>query len=304
MANNLAAFNAQAWSKRLVQKLDQVNVLLPLINRDYEGDLENMGDTVKVRTPGSITMGAYTKGGSITYQDLTPVVESFTVSDSQYFAFLVDDIDRAQNDLSAMDIYMKRAVVAINNLIEAKIASKYSSAASSNQVTGGAGAAITADSSTSLTTGIYSLICSLNEKLSKNNVPEEGRWLIVHPAIRTLLLNDTSHFIRSSDLGDYVVRSGRLSADGAPMKAADNRNFIGVMQGFDVFMRSTPVTDGTNNYVVAGNRESITYAGVINQIEALRLQSTFANAVRGLVLHDATVFAENAKTLGYIKVTN
>jgi hypothetical protein len=38
MANDLSAFNAQAWSKRLVTKLDQINVMLPLINRDYEGE--------------------------------------------------------------------------------------------------------------------------------------------------------------------------------------------------------------------------------------------------------------------------
>lgn len=303
MANDLSAFNAQAWSKRLVTKLDQINVMLRLINRDWEGDLQNVGDTVKVRTPGSVTMGAYTKNGTITYQDLTPTQESFTVSDAQYFAFKVDDIDRAQNDLNAMDIYSRRALVAISNLVETKILSKYSSTASANQVTGAAGAALTLDSGTG-NTGVYYVISKLSEVLDNANVPEQGRWLKVHPAIKTLLFNDTAHFIRASDLGDAIVMSGRFDSAGNGTPANKAPGFIGQILGFDVYASSVKVTDGTNNYLLAGDRDAITYAGVINEIEALRLQTTFANAIRGLVLHDAAVFAENSKRLAYVKCTN
>lgn len=305
MANDLSAFNATAWSKRIVQKLDQRNVMLQLINKDYEGELQDHGDTVYIRTPGNVSMSTYTKNSTtISYQDLAPTKEPFTVSDASYFAFKVDDVDKAQNDLSAMDMYTKRAVVAINNAIDAKIKSKYTSAATSNKITGASSAAITLTSDTSATTGVYGRIAALAEAFSTNSVPEDGRWLVVHPTIRTLLWNDTSHFIRSSDLGDYVVKSGRLSQDGSPMGVAANNGFIGTILGFDVFMTATPITDGSSNYILGGTRDAITYAGVINQIEALRLQTSFANAVRGLLLHDAVTLAEYSKELGYIKCTN
>jgi len=298
VANNLAAFNAQTWSKKLVQKLNQTNVMMGLINRDWEGDLQNVGDTVQIRTFGSVAMGAYTKGGTISYQDLAPTKEAFTVSDAQYFAFVVDDVDAAQNDINALNGYTGRAMVAINNLVEAKILSKYTSTATANKITGASNAAITLDSGTT-STGVYYNISKLAEALSAANVPEEGRWLKVHPAIRTLLVNDTAHFIRASDMGDSIVKTGR---PGATAQTAPG--FIGNVLGFDVYMSSVKITDGSSNYILAGNRDSITYAGVIRKMEALRLQTTFGDAVRGLVLHDATVLAEYANTLAYVKCTN
>src|SRR5580698_9035275 len=127
MANNLAAFNSEAWSERLVTKLDQINVMLPLVNRNWEGDLRQ-NKTVWVRTAGNISMGSYSRGATISYQDLTPTNESFTVNDGEYFAFEVDDLDKAQSDVNAMDVYLKRAVVAMNNTVETKLLNAYSSA--------------------------------------------------------------------------------------------------------------------------------------------------------------------------------
>src|SRR3954462_2335597 len=120
MANDLSAFNSEAWSDRLVAKLDQVNVMIPLVNRNWEGDLRQ-NKTVWVRTPGNITMAPYSRGTTISYQDLTPTKESFTVNDGEYFAFEVDDLDKAQSDTSSMDVYLKRAVFAMNDKVEAKI---------------------------------------------------------------------------------------------------------------------------------------------------------------------------------------
>ena len=48
---------------------------------------------------------------------------------------------------------------------------------------------------------------------------------------------------------------------------------------------------------------AISYAGVISEIEVLRLQSTFADAGRGLLLHGAFVPAESAKRLVCIVAT-
>src|SRR3954471_5018333 len=158
MSNNLAAFNSEAWSQRLVRNLDQVNVVKPLANTNWEGDLRN-NKTVWVRTPGSITMGSYSRAGVISYQDLAPTKESFTVSDGQYFAFNVDDIDKAQSDLSAMDIYMRRAVVAMNNVVETKIiGGMFAGTPVANQLTstgnGGSGATGTATVSGGAVTAI------------------------------------------------------------------------------------------------------------------------------------------------------
>jgi P22 coat protein - gene protein 5 len=305
VANDLSAFNSEAWSARMVAKLDQTNILLPLVNRAWEGDLRQ-NKTVWVRTPGNITMAPYTRGTTISYQDLTPTKESFTVNDGQYFAFEVDDIDKAQSDIQAMDVYMKRAVVALNNTVEAKIATALQAGVpSANRITGAASAAITLDSTTAAATGIYPLFVKARALQSKNNVPSTpgARWAVIDPDTTSLLLQDTDHFVRAGELGDKIVQSGLIGGEEVARTAAEAPGFIGMIAGYMVYETPhVPVISGAK-YLLFGDNEACSYAAQITEIEALRLQTTFANAIRGLILHDTFVPAEAAKRLVYIKAT-
>jgi hypothetical protein len=382
MANDLSAFNSEAWSARLVTKLDQVNVVLPLVNRNWEGDL-TQNKTVWVRTPGNITMSSYTRTTTISYQDLTPTKESFTVNDGEYFAFEVDDLDKAQSDINAMDVYMKRAVVAMNNKVEEKILGAMVSAPiAANQITssgnGGSGAAgtatvtsgtisaitissggsgytstkvgvvllggggsgvvatvtvttntvaavtissggsgytsaptvvftsgakVTLDSTTTTATGIFPQFVEARARLSKQNVPSTpgSRWAIVDPDTTSLLLNDTAHFIRASDLGDKIVQYGVIGGAEIARTAAEAPGFIGMIAGFSVYETPhVPVDIVGGKYLFFGDDQAVSYAAQITEIEALRLQTSFANAVRGLLLHDTFVAAECAKRIVWL----
>ncbi len=286
MANNLAAFKSELWSKRMITNLDKINVMTNLVNSDYSGEIKGKGSTVHVRTLGSITLGAYT--GTISYQSLAPATEPMTVNDAQYFAFQVDDLDAVQSDLDALDAYTMRAAVAINDTIEAKLLGMYASAAAANKITGAAGAAIALDKDT-----VYGYFVRARTTLSKANVPSSGRWAVVDPDTVALLL-EAPQFIRATALGDQVVMSGRLGASERP-------GFAGRIAGFDVYeSNNVPVASGAK-YLQFGDRYAIAYAAQINELEALRLQSSFASAVRGLLFHDCTVFAECAKRLATIK---
>lgn len=383
MANNLSAFNSEAWSSRLVTRLDQVNIVLPLVNRNWEGDLKQ-NKTVMIRTPGSIVLQSYSRGTTISYQDLTPVKEPFTVNDGEYFAFEVDDIDKAQSDVRAMDVYMNRGVVAMNNKVEEKLLNGFllsglplinqigdtvagsgatgtatlsgtgiasvaigaggsgyttgkvtvlflggggsgatatvtvaSGAVTAVTITGAgtgytsvptvlilAGAPLTLDSSTSATTGIYPLFCKARSKLSKQNVPATigARWAIVDPDTTSLLLQDTDHFIRAGELGDKIVQYGLIGGEEVARSAMEAPGFIGMICGFYVYETPhTPVGAVGDKYLIFGDNEALTYAAQITEIEILRLQTTFADAVRGLLLHDTFVPAECAKRLVTIK---
>jgi hypothetical protein len=337
-------------------------------------------------------MGSYTRAATISYQDLQPTKEAFTVNDGEYFAFNVDDLDKAQSDINAMDVYMKRAVVAMNNKVEEKIingwvaatpvSSTYAGTTVTQQivgsgaghgatatatittgtisavtvtsggtgytsgkvgivfvggggsgatctvtvtsttvaavtVTGGgsgytsaptvvitAGASITLDSSTSTTTGIYPLFCKARAAQSKLNVPATpgARWAIVNPDITSLLLQDVDHFVRAGELGDKVVQYGLIGGEEVARTAAQAPGFIGMIAGYMVYETPHTVVDATGGgYVQFGDSEALSYAAQITEIEALRLQTTFANAVRGLLLHDTFVPAESAKRLVWIR---
>jgi hypothetical protein len=292
MANDLSAFEPETWSTRMVEKLDQYNIMLGLVNRYWEGDLRQ-SKSVKIRTPGNIAMAPYTRGTTISYQDLAPTLETFTVNDGQYFAIEVDDIDRAQSDINALDVYMRRAVVEMNNVVERKLMGAYTYAPAANVIAGAAGAGIVLDTGTSMETGIYQQFIKARTIMGNNNVPLFGRWAIIDPATAGILFQDTAHFVRASDLGDAIVQEGFIG----PRGVQNSPGFIGKVLDFAVYETPHVVTTGGAKQLMFGDNDAISYAAQITEMETLRLQTTFANAIRGLLLHDTFVPAESAKRL-------
>ncbi len=289
MANDLTAFNTVAFSKKLIMNLDRINVMMPLVNRDYEGDIKNTGDSVKVRTLGSVTMGAYAKGATIAYEDLAPSTETMTVDDAQYFAFKVDDIDKAQTDMSVLDLYAKRAAVSMNDVIEAKLLSNYAAANVANQITGAAAAAIALDE-----TNIYSYIVEARKRLNKQNVPSMDRWMVIDPDTESLLLKSNVVIGGGVNMNYETVKEGQVNGQ-------KREGFVGRIAGFDIYVSNNVPEVGAAKFIQYGDKWAIAYAAQISEVERLRLQTTFADAIRGLLLHDTKVFNENAKRLGFLK---
>src|SRR6202158_3284564 len=61
LANTLQAtgFIPEIWSGKLVEKFYASTVLAAISNTDYEGEIKNKGDRVKVRTKPTISIHAY-----------------------------------------------------------------------------------------------------------------------------------------------------------------------------------------------------------------------------------------------------
>lgn len=289
MANNLDAFVPEVWSKQIIQKIDQINVMLPFANRDYEGEIRQQGDTVNVRTFGNVNLFSYQRGGGITDTDLTPIKESLTINDAKGFQIVVDDLDKVQNDIDAMAGYTERAAVALNNEIERKLLSYYSLTNSSNRVTNG-GSAYTVSASNA-----YTLLVDAAKTLDEQNVPAQDRWAVLTPTYKAFLNKDTTYSIRATELGDQIVMDGAAARSDAP-------GYFGTYAGFKLYMSTQVPTTASGRYCQFGQGKRITYASQLRNMEAIRLERTFGTAVRGLMLHDGTVFTENAKAFGYILI--
>lgn len=280
MSNTLTAFDAAVFSKHFVAKLDQVNVMRQLVNRDYEGEISSAGtSTVKVRILGNVTTSAYS--GSISYQDLAPSVESFTVAGKEYFAFRVDDTEQVQSDTDVLKAYADRAAVALNNAIEAKIMGVYTSAATANKITGASSASIDLDKD-----NVYSYFVQAGTALTKQNVPQVGRWAVIDPDTYALILQ-APEFIRSTPVGDNAVENAA----------------VGNLAGFKIYQSNAIPTASGAKYLLFGDNYAISYAGQLMEVEMIRLQDAFATACRGLLVHDAKVFTESSKRLVTIKAT-
>lgn len=121
MANNLAAFTPVKFSLKTIAKLWNDTLYSKISNTDYEGEIKDSGNTVTVRTEQDITLNNYTKGMTLVAQDLTPTSETLVVDQAKYFKFIVDDVDKLQNDINAIDKESANARKQISKTIDQDI---------------------------------------------------------------------------------------------------------------------------------------------------------------------------------------
>ena len=105
MANDLSANTPIKYSLKLVELLYNETIYDKVTNTDYEGEIKNSGDRVRVRTLGKLTLSPYTKQMTLVAQDLTPTYEDLIIDQQYYFKFEVDDIDALQNDVNTINEY-------------------------------------------------------------------------------------------------------------------------------------------------------------------------------------------------------
>lgn len=121
MAQSLAAFTPIKFSLKLVEVLYNDTIYDTVTNTKYEGEIKNAGDRVRIRTAAKISLSAYTKGMTLVAQDLNPTDEDLVIDQQHYFKFVVDDVDKIQNDVDAISTYAADARMSMSELIDTNI---------------------------------------------------------------------------------------------------------------------------------------------------------------------------------------
>lgn len=93
------SFIPEVWAAEILTTLDEKHVFAQegIVNRDYEGEIAEKGDTVHITTLTDPTIATYTKNvTAIAPQTLATTDQTLLIDQSKYFAFEVDDVDAAQ----------------------------------------------------------------------------------------------------------------------------------------------------------------------------------------------------------------
>src|SRR5579864_7040292 len=94
----LNEFIPEIWSPKVLVALEKDHVYTSLCNRDYDGDIANLGDTVRITGIGEITVSNYSKDTDISApQALTDAQLALTITQAKYFNFALDDVDARQS---------------------------------------------------------------------------------------------------------------------------------------------------------------------------------------------------------------
>lgn len=272
-------FIPEIWSNRLLTRLARAFVYgqAGIMNRDWEGEITRVGDTVRIQSVGPVTTFDYTKDSDMpTPEALTDAAQLLTIEKSKGFNFAVDDIDRAQGNPAVMDEAMREAAYALRNVADSYAAGKYTDVAAGNFI--GSDAAPKDDLGT--TGKAYEYLVDLGTLLDESDVPSDGRWTVVPPWYHGLLLKDDRFVKAGTGASDAVLRNGQ----------------VGEAAGFAILKsNNVPSTTSTTAFkVLAGHSMAWTFAEQINQVEGYRPERRFADAVKGLHLYGAKVVRPNA----------
>jgi len=102
-------FSPIIYSKQVQLAFRKASVCEAITNSDYFGEIANMGDSVKIIKEPEITVQAYSRGTTITPQDLDDEDFSLTIDKANYFAFKVDDIEEAHSHVNFQSLASDRA---------------------------------------------------------------------------------------------------------------------------------------------------------------------------------------------------
>ena len=265
-------FIPQIWSARLLAHLDKIHVYAGLVNRDYEGEIKQFGDTVKINQIGDITIKKYTGAAIDAPDDLTGEQDTLTIDQANYFNFAIKDVDNAQTNPKLMNEAMARAAYGLNDTVDSLLA---------EFMLAGAAGAIGSDESPFVPTkdDAYDLLVDLGTELTEKNVPLLGRWVVVPPFYHGLLQKDSRFVGNGTDVNMAILQGGH----------------IGAAAGFQIYVsNNVPNTDGAKYKILGGTNAGASFAEQITETEGYRPESNFSDAVKGLHLCGVKVLQKNA----------
>ena len=274
------------WSGKLIEKFYASTVLSAISNTDYEGEIKNQGDTVKIRTKPTITIRDYKADGALTLERPEGSVLDLLIDKGKYFNTILDDVMEVQSDLNALSMWSDDAAEQLKITVDTDVLKDIVGDASadnkgttagkvSNDINLGATGsplALVARTPAAGEVEILDLIIRLGQTLDEQNIPENGRWIVM-PVWAAALLKFSD--LRQAYLtGDSVsvMRNGRL----------------GMIDRFTIYT-SNLLPTGTGGglaagetAIFAGHAHALTFASQINKVETLRSESTFGTILRGL----------------------
>jgi hypothetical protein len=281
----MAITNAQReiWAAELLQSFLKQNKFssTSVCNSNYQGDVAG-AKSVRITSISRPTIAAYTEGTtSITYESLTDAQRTLAIDQNYYFAFQVGDIAQAQsaNGGALMSEAAREAGAGlaenadtyVQTIMEADVAA-------ANKI-----------GATAITTSALAVtrLVTHAQMLDENNVPREGRYTIVPSWFNSLLLLDTNYMAYDANTSGGRIENG----------------VMGRFLGFDIIVANYALSSGDDWYVYSGHPSAITFANQIDKVEALRPESAFSDALKGLHVYGAKVTRPSAICMTLCSVT-
>jgi hypothetical protein len=238
-------------------------VFIPLCYKGpFIGNIEDVGDRVKITGIGRPTIRDYTKGQTLTVEYLSDDTQELLIDQAKYFDFAIDDIDAKQAAGKIESAQLTESRRALAETADNFIAKKYANAGTTVQQT-----AVTS-------ANIISTLSKGYTALMDNNVPTtEEVYAVVSPAIAAKI-----------SIAEIIYETANTQAI---------QGYVGKLRRFMnmtvKISNNLEAYDTTGWYCMMLTKKAIAFAEQIVKVEKFRPQGTFANAVKGLHVYGGKV---------------
>ena len=261
-------FIPEVFSRKLQAKFYAQTVLSEVTTNEYEGEISGLGNKVNIRTVPAVSVADYS--GSLSYSDVTSSTIELNIDKAKSYAFKVDDILREQADIDFMNEAANDAAQNMKIAIEQDV---FANVAAGSSLTD-----INATPSNITSSNVLGFILEAGQTLDENNIPEEGRFMIINPAVASLL--------KQSELRQAYLTGDNVS----PLR----NGFIGTVDRFNMYVSNNLSTTSGVTSGLYGHPKAIAYASQMTNTETVRLESSFGDGVRGLSVYGYKVILPTA----------
>lgn len=286
-ANDTTKYIPTLYAGKLLVKFYETSVLGDIANTDYEGEIRNQGDAVVIRKLPTLTISDHSKGLKLTHQNPSVDSETLEISKGKYWAFVTDDVDDIQTDIKNwISEWTQDAAYELRNKVEQDVLQNVAGDAGVTFPSTAGGAVGTPIFLGGSSNAVVDTIIDAGSKLDENNVPDDGRFFLLPPAIIGM--------IKKSELGD-----ANKAGDSVSIK---RNGVVGMIDRFTIY-RTNNLTetetggsqsDDTVTTCLFGHKAGITFATQLLKNEMLPNPDGFGMLHRGLQVYGFKVVKPEA----------
>jgi L-fucose mutarotase/ribose pyranase (RbsD/FucU family) len=264
------------WNETINRELERLCVFAEDCNRQYEGDVKEMGDQVRILGIGSptitdITIDRVTAKNSnadiAAPEEVAETSITLVIDHMSYFNYMVGDIDKAQAVNGILEALSEETSEKLANKVDTFIASLAVDSSVPKLTT--AATTITADN-------ILDTLDSAIQKLYENDVATSTEIVVtVSPRFYTLFKK--AYITKDTD-NSKMLENGKVAKYGnVTVKMSNNVH------------KTKTTADGDTDNIMIRTKRAIAYAQPLTHTEPYRPEKKFADAVKGFILYGAKV---------------
>ena len=269
-------FIPAVWSEGIDRDLEGHYVFVDDCNRNFEGEVKEKGESVKMLGVGKPTIKSIAKANKNNDIDTAEEIEDTSVimyiNQIRYFNYMVGDIDKAQSVGGIMDALSAETSEALADEIDKYVAS-FAVDESVVALYGKNPVKVVAGEAGEGEKNVLHILDEAIQWLQENNVKGSTKIVVtVSPRFKTLLKRayvdldtDNSEMMKNGKVGKY----GNVI-----VKMSNNVH---------------KTADGTVDNIMIRTQRAVAFAKPLTHTEAYRPERKFADAVKGFVLFDAKV---------------